>query len=72
MPMNKIEKMIMELCPNGVEWKKLEELCNDIRGMSGVSKKWEDTGNCRFIDYMNAYKNIVINVKKHLLRQFLS
>ncbi|MBR6273299.1 MAG: restriction endonuclease subunit S, partial [Bacteroidales bacterium] len=26
MPMNKIEKMIKELCPNGVEWKKLGEV----------------------------------------------
>lgn len=25
--MNKIEKMIKELCPNGVEWKKLGEIC---------------------------------------------
>ncbi len=26
MPMNKIEKLIKELCPNGVEWKKLGEV----------------------------------------------
>lgn len=24
--MNKIEKMVKELCPNGVEWKKLGEV----------------------------------------------
>lgn len=30
--MNKIEKMIKELCPNGVEWKKLGEECQVLRG----------------------------------------
>ena len=28
--MNKIEKMIKELCPNGVEWKKLGEVCDTV------------------------------------------
>ena len=32
MPMNKIEKLIKELCPNGVEWKKLEEVCDIVSG----------------------------------------
>lgn len=32
MPMNKIEKLIKELCPNGVEWKKLGEVCECITG----------------------------------------
>ena len=31
--------------------------------MTGVSNKWADDGNCQFIDYMNAYKNLKINVK---------
>ena len=30
--MNKIEKLIKELCPNGVEWKKLGEVCECITG----------------------------------------
>lgn len=30
--MNKIEKLIKELCPNGVEWKKLEEVCDIVSG----------------------------------------
>ncbi|MBS7362286.1 MAG: hypothetical protein KIH03_00595 [Paludibacteraceae bacterium] len=32
--MNKIEKLIKELCPNGVEWKKLGEVCTIVRGAS--------------------------------------
>lgn len=45
-----------------VEWKKLGEVCIQISGMRGVSNKWADNGNCRFIDYLNAYKNIKIDI----------
>lgn len=44
------------------EWKKLGEICTQFNGLSGASNKWKDIGNCRFIDYMNAYKNISIDV----------
>jgi len=30
--MNRIEKLIAELCPNGVEWKRLGEVCETQRG----------------------------------------
>jgi len=30
--MNRIEKLIAELCPNGVEWRKLGEVCETQRG----------------------------------------
>ena len=45
-----------------VEWKKLGEISTQISGMSGVSNKWASSGNCRFIDYLNAYKNIKIDI----------
>lgn len=45
-----------------VEWKPLGEVCIQISGMRGVSNKWADNGNCRFIDYLNAYKNIKIDI----------
>ena len=32
MTMNRIEKLIAELCPEGVEWKKLGEVCEIERG----------------------------------------
>lgn len=37
--MNKIEKMIQEKCPNGVEWKKLGEVCEIKRGRV-ISKQY--------------------------------
>lgn len=39
----------------------LGEISTQISGMSGVSNKWAVNGNCRFIDYLNAYKNLKID-----------
>ena len=47
-----------------VEWKKLGEVSTQISGMSGVSNKWASKGNCRFIDYLNAYKHIKIDINQ--------
>ena len=55
--MSKINDLIKKLCPNGVEYKSLKDIFELFSGMTGVSNKWADEGNCRFIDYMNAYKN---------------
>lgn len=62
--MNKIERMLQELCPNDVEYKKLGELFNVFSGMKGVSNKWADNGNCKFIDYLNVYNNSRVDVSK--------
>ena len=61
--MSKLDELIQKLCPNGVEYKTLFEMFDDIKGMGGVSNKWAEEGNCRFIDYMNAYKNMSIDVE---------
>ena len=36
--MNKIEKLIAELCPNGVEWKELGKVCDFQRGRTITHK----------------------------------
>ena len=61
---NKETMPFIEQLLNGenVEWKPLGEVCIQISGMRGVSNKWADNGNCRFIDYLNAYKNIKIDI----------
>lgn len=58
--MNTINKWIGNLCPNGVEYKKIYDIFSNFSGMTGVSGKWKENGNCQFIDYMNAYKNLKI------------
>ncbi|MEG9429427.1 MAG: restriction endonuclease subunit S [Christensenellaceae bacterium] len=47
-----------------VEWRTLNDVFYQYNGMTGVSKKWAEDGNCKFIDYMNAYKNSKIDVTK--------
>ncbi|ATO30752.1 restriction endonuclease [Mycoplasmopsis bovirhinis] len=62
--MNKIEKLINELCPGGAKEVKLNEIFSYFNGMTGVSQKWKEHGNCKFIDFKNAFKNIKIDVSK--------
>ena len=61
--MSKLEELIKQLCPNGVKYKRLDEVFESFNGMTGVSNKWKENGNCQFIEYMNAYKNLKINIK---------
>lgn len=61
--MRKLEELIKQLCPNGVKYKRLDEVFESFNGMTGVSDKWKENGNCQFIEYMNAYKNLKINIK---------
>lgn len=60
--MSKIEELIKELCPDGVKYKKLSDIGLFFKGMSGVSNKWADKGNCQFIDFKNVYDNIKVKV----------
>lgn len=62
--MSKLEELIKEYCPDGVEYKSLSDLFEQFSGMAGVSNKWADDGNCRFIDYLNAYNNLKIDTTK--------
>lgn len=63
-PVSELEKLIEKLCPNGVAYKKLGDVFCKFSGMTGVSNKWKENGNCKFIDYMNAYKNMKIDVSR--------
>lgn len=60
--MSRLDDLIKELCPNGVEYKRIDECYEIYSGMSGCSLKWKESGNCRFIDYKNAYNNLKIDV----------
>ena len=42
--MNKIEEMIKQLCPNGVEWKKLGGICTIVRGIRVVKSQLKSEG----------------------------
>lgn len=42
--MSKIDELIKELCPNGVEWKKLGEVCQVLRGKRLTKSQLSNTG----------------------------
>ena len=62
--MSKQQELIQKLCPYGVEYKKISECFDVYNGMTGVSLKWKESGNCKFIDYLNTYQNLKIDVSK--------
>lgn len=62
--MSELQELIQKLCPDGVEYKKISEYFDVYNGMTGVSLKWKESGNCKFIDYLNTYQNLKIDVSK--------
>lgn len=60
--MSKLEELIKEYCPNGVEYKKLGELGKFYGGLSGKSKNDFTNGNEKFITYKNVYANPSLNL----------
>ena len=60
--MSKLEELIQKYCPDGVEWKTLNSITEQFSGMTGVSNKWAESGNCQFIDYNNVYKHLSVDV----------
>ena len=60
--MTKLEQLIEELCPNGVEYKTLGELGKFYGGMTGKSKDDFTDGNAKFITYKNVYSNPALQI----------
>ncbi len=58
--MNRVEELIKQLCPNGVEFKELGELGYFYGGLTGKSKNDFQEGNARFITYMNIFSNLAV------------
>ena len=55
--MSKLEELIQQCCPDGVEWKPLGELGNFYSGLSGKTKSDFTGGNEKFISYVNVFNN---------------
>ena len=56
--MSRIDALIAELCPEGVEFKILEELGATYGGLTGKAKADFSDGNARFISYVNIFNNL--------------
>ena len=59
--MNKIDELIQQYCPEGVEYVKLNELGSFYSGLSGKSKEDFRDGNAKFITYVNIFNNPALN-----------
>mgnify|MGYP003474538901 FL=1 len=55
--MGKIEQLIQQYCPEGVEYFSLKELGCLYSGLSGKSKEDFTNGNAKYISYVNIYNN---------------
>lgn len=55
--MSRLDELIQELCPNGIEYKTLGELGKFYGGITGKSKNDFVDGNAKFITYKNVYNN---------------
>ena len=60
--MSKLEELIQELCPDGVEYKTLGELGKFFGGLTGKSKDDFKDGNAKFITYKNVYANPALQI----------
>ena len=60
--MSKLDELIQELCPDGVEYKKLGEIGKFYGGITGKSKNDFVDGNAKFITYKNIYDDLSLNL----------
>lgn len=59
--MSKIEDLIRQYCPNGCEWKRLDDVGTFYGGITGKAKADFENGNAKFISYKNVYSNFAVD-----------
>ena len=59
---NKLEQLIKELCPEGVDYYEMGEVGKFYGGLTGKSKDDFIDGNAKFITYKNVYSNLAIKI----------
>ena len=60
--MSKLEELIKQFCPSGVDYKTLGELGKFYGGLTGKSKGDFTDGNAAFITYKNVYSNPALDL----------
>ena len=61
--MSRIDDLIAERCPRGVEFKTLGEVGTTYAGLTGKTKADFAAGNARFVSYVNVFNNEATNVE---------
>ena len=60
--MSRIDDLIRDLCPDGVEYKPLGEVGRLLGGLAGKTKADFVDGTARYVSYKNVYSNIEVDV----------
>lgn len=60
--MSRIEALIAEFCPEGVDFKTLDELGSTYGGLTGKTKTDFSNGNARFVSYKNIFNNLAVDL----------
>ena len=59
--MSKIDELIKDHCPDGVQYFGLSEIADTISGLSGKTKSDFTEGNARYVSYKNIFANLAVN-----------
>lgn len=60
--MSRIDDLIRDLCPDGVEYKPLGEVGRLLGGLTGKTKADFVDGTARYVSYKNVYSNLEVDV----------
>lgn len=60
--MSRIDDLIRNLCPDGVEYKPLGEVGRLLGGLTGKTKADFVAGTARYVSYKNVYSNLEVDV----------
>lgn len=60
--MSRLDELIQQFCPRGVEYKAIEDLGHFYTGLTGKSKEDFKDGNAKFVTYMNVFKNPALSL----------
>ncbi|WP_296607069.1 restriction endonuclease subunit S [Nocardioides sp.] len=61
--MSRLGDLITQLCPDGVEFQRLDEIGVLYSGLTGKSKADFAAGNARFVSYVNVFNNLSTDVE---------
>lgn len=59
--MSRIDELLAEYCPEGVQFRELSDVSQTLPGLSGKSKADFSDGNARYVSYKNAFANIAVD-----------
>lgn len=62
--MSRIDELIAEHCPDGVQEIVLGDIAQSVSGLSGKSKQDFTDGNSRFVTYKNVFNNLQVDIEK--------